>query len=58
MKLYEVPRNSRIVLSDGSEFNFKHIDGAYSYCTTDEGQVVCLAAWAEVEVKEPNDLEN
>lgn len=52
MKLYEVPRNSRIVLSDGTQFNFKHIDGMYSYCTDDQGNVVHLVAWEEVEVKE------
>ncbi len=57
MKLYEVPRNSRILLKDGDstlEFNFSHIDGAYSYCTDDDGNVVHLAAWTEVEVKEKN----
>lgn len=29
---------------------FDHIDGAYSYCLTDEGRVVHLAAWTDVEV--------
>lgn len=63
MELYNVPRNSRIkVLSDikvppgapeikvGDELNFRSIDGMYSYCTTDAGQVVHLVAWAEVEI--------
>jgi hypothetical protein len=63
MKLYDVPRNSRIkVVSDvkvppgapliypGDELNFRSIDGMYSYCTTDDGQVVHIAAWTEVEV--------
>jgi hypothetical protein len=34
----------------GEEFNFDHIDGAYSYCTDDEGNVVHLTAWEEVTV--------
>lgn len=57
MKLYDVPRNSRIVLEDGDgflELNFSHIDGAYSFCTDNDGNVVHLAAWTEVEVKEKN----
>jgi hypothetical protein len=56
MKLYDVPRNTRIVIKDeddGTEWrlNFSHIDGAYSYCTDDEGNVVHLAAWTEVEIE-------
>ena len=63
MKLYEVPRNSRIkVLSDikvppgakaiksKDELNFSHVDGMYSFCTNDDGEVIHLVAWAEVEV--------
>lgn len=63
MKLYDVPRNSRIkVLSDikvppgapdikvEQELNFSRVDGMYSYCTTDAGEVVHLVAWAEVEM--------
>ena len=63
MKLYDVPRNSRIKiigdvkvppaaleLVEGQELNFRSIDGMYSYCTTDSGEVVHLVAWAEVEV--------
>ena len=65
MKLYDVPRNSRIKiigdvkvppaapsLNEGQELNFRSIDGMYSYCTTDSGEVVHLVAWAEVEVIE------
>jgi len=37
----------------GEEFNFDHIDGAYSYCTDDEGNVVHLTAWEEVTVVTP-----
>ena len=63
MKLYDVPRNSRIKiigdikvppgapeLIEGQELNFRNIDGMYSYCTTDDGNVVHLVAWAEVEL--------
>ena len=63
MKLYDVPRNSRIKiigdakvppaapsLKEGQELNFRSIDGMYSYCTTDSGEVVHLVAWAEVEL--------
>jgi hypothetical protein len=50
MKLYEVPRRSRVKTEDGYEFNFDHIDGMYSYCTDDDGNVVHLMAWTEVEI--------
>lgn len=49
MKLYNVPRNSRIKVV-GEELNFRSIDGMYSYCTRDDGEVVHLVAWAEVEI--------
>lgn len=49
MKLYEVPRRSRIKLQDGKELDFHHIDGMYSYCT-DEGKPVHIAAWTDVEI--------
>ena len=66
MKLYDVPRNSRIKvisgeggrevqvppgapqIKEGEELNFRSIDGMYSYCTRDNGEVVHLAAWTEV----------
>ena len=64
MKLYNVPRNSRVRVMDedskvppgapelpkGMEVNFHHVHGLYSYCTTDDGDVVHLAAWEEVKV--------
>lgn len=50
MKLYEVPRNTRIVTSSGWELNFHHVDGMYSHCTDDEGNVFHLVASTEVEV--------
>ena len=51
MKLYDVPRNTRIKVGD-LELNFKHIDGMYSLCQTDDGETVHLAAWTEVEILE------
>lgn len=63
MELHKVPNNTRIrvigevkvppsspAINVGDELNFHHLDGMYSYCTTDEGQVVHLVAWADVEV--------
>jgi hypothetical protein len=65
MKLYEVPNYTRVRLlgdlkdppcapttSVGQELNFKKIDGMYSYCVTDAGEVVHPAAWTEVEIVE------
>lgn len=49
VKLWEVPRYSRVRI-DGVEFEFDHIDGAYSYCTLDDGTVCHLACWSDVEV--------
>ena len=66
MKLYDVPRNSRIkvmeegkvppvapTINEGEELNFRSIDGMYSYCTRDNGDVVHLVAWAEVKIIDP-----
>ena len=63
MKLYDVPRNSKIKvlgnikvppaapkISKDDVLTFSHIDGMYSYCTTEAGEVVHLVAWADVEV--------
>ncbi len=63
MELYNVPRNSRIkviikdkvppgapIVEEQEELNFRSIDGMYSYCTRDNGEVVHLAAWTEVEI--------
>lgn len=47
MKLYEIPRESKIIddtISDGSSFIiFHHIDGMFSYCTTEKGGVIHLS---------------
>lgn len=60
MKLYEVPRDTRIcVIGDQCfELLFHHIDGMYSYCTDNQGNVVHLAACTEVEIVEGNDNED
>ena len=63
MKLYDVPRNSKIIVKDkiktppaslpieeGDILQFHHIDGMYSYCENENGDVVHLLASAEVEV--------
>jgi hypothetical protein len=56
MKLYEVPRNSKVrVLDDGDigyeeVYHFCHIDGMYSVCSNSKGELVHLAAWTDVEV--------
>ncbi len=46
MKLYDIPKGSKIKVevSDGSKFIiFDHLDGLYSYCKTEKGDVVHLA---------------
>jgi len=57
MKLYNVPRNSTIVLENGLELKFHHIDGMYSVCTDEDNEIYHLAAWEEVEVK-PKEVKN
>lgn len=45
--LYEIPQESKIMCetNDGSTFiTFHHVDGMYSYCTTEKGGVIHLAA--------------
>jgi predicted transcriptional regulator len=37
-------------IEEQEELNFRSIDGMYSYCTRDNGEVVHLVAWADVEV--------
>lgn len=58
MKLFEIPRNSKILLPIKGEdretkyemCEFHHIDGMYSYITTEDGVVVHLGASAEVKL--------
>lgn len=55
-KLYELPRDVRVRLEDGMELHFYTVDGMYSLCKNDDGGIVHLAAWTEVElVKEQED---
>jgi hypothetical protein len=54
MKLYEVPRNSKIIYTDSESeikylIDFKHIDGMYSLCYLN-GEPIHLSASTEVEV--------
>lgn len=60
MRLFEVPRNTRVQLTGTPELvvTFHHLDGMYSYCTDDDGHVWHLAAYTEVEiVDEPEILD-
>jgi len=63
MKLYEVPNCTAVrvmeegrvpprahQISSSDIIDFHHIDGMYSYCTNQKGEVVPLAAWTEVEI--------
>ena len=51
MKLYELPRNTWIVLKgEETPYFFEHVDGMYSLCRNTKGQVVHFAAWTEVKV--------
>jgi hypothetical protein len=49
MKLYQVPPRTWIKI-DGEKIYFDHIDGAYSYCQDEGGNVVHISASAEVEI--------
>ena len=54
MKLYDVPNNTIVRrIDDGDhqdEFKFHHIDGMYSYCHDQHGNVVHYPAGCEVEI--------
>jgi len=45
----KVPPASPLI-EEQEELNFSHVDGMYSYCTRDNGEVVHLVAWSEVEI--------
>lgn len=49
MKLYEVPQRTWIMV-DGEKIFFDHIDGMYSYCLDEGGNVVHISASADVEI--------
>ncbi len=56
MKLHEIPNDSKILLSIGGKdretkdemCHFHHIDGMYSYITTESGGAVHLGAMSKV----------
>jgi hypothetical protein len=50
MKLYNVPRNSEVMLSDGVVLLFHRIDGMYSVCTDENGYIYHISASEEVEI--------
>lgn len=53
MKLRDIPRDSRINVeaSDGSTFiTFKHLDGMYSLCYTENGNPVHLAGFTPLKL--------
>lgn len=64
MKLYEVPAGAKIKLTEdgagtppaskpakgGAIYKFFNVDGMYSYCEDENGEVVHLAAWTDVEI--------
>jgi len=50
MKLYNVPRNTKVKLSDGVILLFHYIDGMYSVCTDDNGDIFHISASEEVEI--------
>ena len=66
MKLYNVERGSKIkVLEEYANIppaaagvaknevlRFSHLDGMYSLCYTEDGEIVHIAAWTEVEILE------
>lgn len=47
--LYNVPRNS-FIRKENHILHFHHLDGMYSYCTLEDGDIVHLAACSEVEI--------
>ena len=62
MKLFDVPNNTRVrIVADvntpicgtpvptGTVLLFKRIDGMYSYCIREDGEVVHPICWTEVE---------
>ena len=49
MKLYEVPPRTWIKI-DGEKIFFDHLDGMYSYCLDEGGNVVHINASADVEL--------
>lgn len=64
MKLYELSRGSRFIFEQVSnhsqpveEFTLDHIDGMYSVCYNSSGEVVHIAAFADV-IKKGNAVDD
>jgi hypothetical protein len=52
-KLIHIPKESKIMCqcSDGSEYlTFNHIDGMYSFCKTENGNIVHLGCMTNLEL--------
>ena len=71
MKLYEVPRNTWVRVrndahippahrefEDGERIFFDHLDGMYSFCHDEHGNIVHLYASSEVEVDDSSSQQN
>lgn len=61
-KLYEIKPGSKIYsdeVSDGSSYIiFRHIDGMYSYCETEKGNLIPLSASCPLkEIKDGYEIE-
>ena len=50
MKLYNLPRDTWFIL-EGHRLLFKRLDGMYSICLTEDGELVHILAGADVEVE-------
>ena len=47
MKLFELNKGDKIIV-DGVTVTFDHVDGMYSYCTLENGDVVHLSVMTPV----------
>ena len=50
MKLYNLPRDTWFLIN-GQRVLFKRLDGMYSVCLTEDGELVHILASADVEVE-------
>ena len=63
MKLHKVPNKTWIRVAEpdivppaaphpleGERIFFDHIDGMYSYCKREDGEIIHLVSWQEVEI--------
>ena len=57
VRLYDIPENSKIIcnVSDGSTWvSFRHLDGMYSYCVSEKGNIYHLYAMSELTEVSPS----